>query len=333
MGRRWLFLFGATVLGLIALTPSCTSLPKRQLFQRLASLDKNRPLAEHELLALPLPGWETDLVHVRIPTEVEEPGRPVVMVHGTPSTLFTWGEVALGGIDASGQSFGGLGDAREVFLIEIPGHGVAPGTLEPCTFERCAEFVVTAVEALGLEDVHLVGQSYGGEFAWRAAANAPELFRSLVIMDSSGYPRREADWLPEEVEMRENPLADIGWWINSLDRVETALAPHFERIPPDRTEEFFLCCENSQNWRAMIDLVQDENGDRAADVATIQVPTLVVWGANDIAYEPAYYAQRFASDLPNGRLQLVEGAGHYPHEERPEEVVRLLNEFFAETED
>ena len=131
MGRRWLFLFGATVLGLIALTPSCTSLPKRQLFQRLASLDKNRPLAEHELLALPLPGWETDLVHVRIPTEVEEPGRPVVMVHGTPSTLFTWGEVALGGIDASGQSFGGLGDAREVFLIEIPGHGVAPGTLEP----------------------------------------------------------------------------------------------------------------------------------------------------------------------------------------------------------
>ena len=73
MGRRWLFLFGATVLGLIALTPSCTSLPKRQLFQRLASLDKNRPLAEHELLALPLPGWETDLVPSKVPPPLVPP--------------------------------------------------------------------------------------------------------------------------------------------------------------------------------------------------------------------------------------------------------------------
>lgn len=312
-----------------ALAAGCRSMPKDRLEARLAGLGKNAPLASLGLARtrVEFEGENFELVHVRVPVRSEAPGRPVVLVHGTPSTLFTWTEIALGG-----EGFPGLAAGREVVLIEVPGHGIAPGDLSPYTFQRCAEFVVAAVRALGLEDVHLVGQSYGGEFAWRAAATAPELFRSLVVMDSSGYPRREGDWLPEEVEMRENRLAKIGWMINAEDRVETALAPHFHTIPPDRTAEFFLCCENAHNWKAMVDLVRDENGEGAPAIAGLELPTLVMWGADDIAYEPGYYAQRFVDDLPDGRLRLIEGAGHYPHEERPADVVAALASFFEETE-
>ena len=42
-----------------------------------------------------------------------------------------------------------------------------------------------------LERVHLVGSSYGGEFVWRAALNDPDLVAGLVLIDSSGYERRE----------------------------------------------------------------------------------------------------------------------------------------------
>ena len=132
--------------------------------------------------------------------------------------------------------------------------------------------------------------------------------------------------------MRENSLAKIGWLLNSRERINSALAPHFEAVPPEQVEEFFLVCENAANWKAMIDLARDENGDRQAELADLRAPTLVLWGANDVAYPPEVYAERFARDVPDSRLVVVPGTGHYPYEERPAEVVSILNEFFDAAE-
>jgi pimeloyl-ACP methyl ester carboxylesterase len=99
-------------------------------------------------------------------------------------------------------------------------------------------------------------------------------------------------------------------------------------IPPDRVEEFFLVCENAHNWKAMIDLARDENGERQDELGDIQAPTLVVWGADDIAYPLEVYGERFAREIPRAQLAVLPETGHYPHEERPAEVVRLLSGFF-----
>ena len=207
-----------------------------------------------------------------------------------------------------------------------------PGDLSPYTFQRCADVVVAAVRALDLEPAHLVGSSYGGEFVWRAALDAPELFASVTLIDSSGFPRADGDWLPEEVEMRENGLAGFGWLINSRERIETALAPHFAEIPPDRVEEFFLVCENAHNWNAMVDLARDENGERAGELGQLELPTLVLWGADDLAYPLDRYGARFAREIPGSRLVALPETGHYPHEERPREVIEILERHFAEVE-
>ena len=124
--------------------------------------------------------------------------------------------------------------------------------------------------------------------------------------------------------MRENSLASIGWLLNARDRVESALAPHFRELPPDVVEEFFLVCENKQNWKAMIDLVRDENGTRQGDIASIEAPTLLIWGEEDLAYPPDHYAARFDADLPNSELLIVPDAGHYPYEEQPALVIDAI---------
>ncbi|MEM7306971.1 MAG: alpha/beta hydrolase [Planctomycetota bacterium] len=328
---RWglaVALVGVLALGLLA--PGCTSLSKGDLEAELLALPKNDALRDLGLQRgkLQLTGEELEFVYARVPAlEPAAGAAPAVLVHGTPSTLFTWTEIACGG-----GAFAGLARERDVYLIEVLGHGLAPSGPTPTTFQRCADYVAAAVRALGLERVHLVGQSYGGEFAWRAALDHPELFESLTIMSSSGYERRDEDWLPEEVEMRENSLADYGYLINSRERVAGALAPHFRAIPPDRVDEFFLVCENRSNWCAMIDLAQDENGERQDELPSLAVPTLLVWGAEDVAYWPDVYAASFARDIPGAELVLVPGAGHYPHEEQPAEVVRLLGDFFAREE-
>ena len=319
----------------------CRSLSKPRLEAKLLELGKNAPVTELQRreIQLDLDGesrtYELVYLHVPMQREGTTPGTepvdatPAVLVHGTPSTLFTWTELVFGREGDDG--FEGLRATRDVYAIEVIGHGVAPGTAAPYTFERCARFVTAAIRGLGLERVHLVGSSYGGEFVWRAALDEPELIESLVLIDSSGYTRREEDWLPEEVVMRENSLAKIGWMLNSRERITTALAPHFDVIPPDRVDEFFLVCENAHNWKAMIDLARDENGTREAEIPDIQAPTLVLWGAEDIAYHLDVYGERFARDIPRAELLALPGTGHYPHEERPREVIGALNRFFDST--
>ncbi len=312
---------------------ACSSLPKAELEQSLRALEKNATLGELERLTFTADlgdgPQELELVyhHTRATDPVDTV--PIVLIHSTPSTLFSWTELIRGTpADAQQKGFEGLGSKRDVYALEVIGHGMAPGDASPTSFERCARFVTAALRALQLERVHLVGSSYGGEFAWRAALNEPELIASLTVIDSSGIRRREEDWLPEEIVMRDNSLAKFGWMLNSRERIETALAPHFRELPPDRVEEFFLVCENAENWKAMIDLVRDENGQREGELGDLQPPTLVLWGAEDIAYPLEVYGQKFASAIRGAELVALPNCGHYPHEERPAEVVRVLSRFF-----
>jgi pimeloyl-ACP methyl ester carboxylesterase len=319
------------VLGGLVLAAGCSSLSKQELEQRLFALEKNAPLRsiglERAVLASDDGGLPDEVVYLHSPGPPTGSSRlPVVLVHSTPSTLFSWSEVITGG-----EGFAGLGRNRDVYAIEVVGHGVAPSA-PPYGFEQCAAFVSAAIRALGLERVHLVGSSYGGEFCWRAALNDPELVASLTLIDSSGFERADDEWLPEEVQMRENPLANIGWMLNDRERIEGALAPHFREIPPDRVEEFFLVCENPENWRAMVALARDENGERQDELTALEAPTLVLWGGDDVAYPVETYGRRFADAIPRAELVVLPETGHYPHEERPADVVRVLADFFARTE-
>jgi pimeloyl-ACP methyl ester carboxylesterase len=330
MPRRSLLLAPAlaALAGALLLASSCGSMPREEVRRRLLDLPKNAPVAEQGLETTRLRAdlgdgeREYDLVHLRVPARSPVPGaRPLLLIHGTPSSLCNWAPVIFGDGEHPG-----LAEGREVHAIELLGHGFAPGSHGPYSFQKLANFTVAATRALGLEEVHLVGHSYGGEVAWRAALDAPELYRTLTLSDSAGYARADDGWLPEEEVMRENWLADIGWRLNDRDRILSALEPHYEQVPADTLEEFFLVCENADNWHAMIDLVRDENGTREGELGDLALPVLLLWGERDIAYTLEGVARRFEADLPDATLRTLP-TGHYPHEERPADYARELSAF------
>ena len=80
----------------------------------------------------------------------------------------------------------------------------------------------------------------------------------------------------------------------------------------------------------MVELARDENGTRMEELRQLGQPTLLVWGAQDVAYPPGRFAAAFEERLPDARLALIEGAGHYAHEERPAAVAAAIDAFLGE---
>lgn len=303
---------------------------KSEVEERLLALEKNRPVREAGLQVR-----KAEVTILGEPIEAEyrwhqagDEGPIVVLVHGTPSSLVTWTDVVHGGAE-----FEGLSKSCRVYALDVLGHGTTRTEFSPYTFQACADWVSGFLDMLDLRDVTLVGQSYGGEFAWRCALDRADRVSRLALMSSSGFARRDDEWLPEEVQMRENWLAKIGWLVNSRERLRPAVDLHFAApSPPERIDEYFLVCENGENWRAMVDLARDENGTRSADLERLTQPALLLWGERDIAYRPERFGRLFADTIPKARFVLVPESGHYPQEEQPAFVARLLAEFAREQE-
>lgn len=314
-----------------AVVTGCGSLAVQEVREQTLALPKNAPLLgglQTGVLAGSGEPWMATLV----PGGGDGPsaqagggagtptGRPIVLVHGTPDGMGAWTSVLFGA--------GGLAGTEEIWALEVLGHGMLGVESGTVTFQRCADHVAGTLRALGLKDVTLVGNSYGGEFCWRAALDHPDLISRLVLIDSSGLPRTREQFLSEEVKMREWSVARLGYLVNSEPRVGSALDPHFEgAADPERVHEVFLGLENRGNWNAMVDLVRDENGGRAAELARLAAPTLLLWGELDQAYPPETFGTTFAERIPAARLTVIEGAGHYPHEQRPARVARELLSF------
>lgn len=322
------------LLGLYVARKHVIAPSKKKLEQEIYGGELARPIREHGGLRHETMAWDgvgrsedgkATLSYFRTgPDEGGEGERPtLVFLHPTPHTLLSF----------VGTWFGDEGLARdhEVLALEVLGHGVARPDVGLIGFQDCADWVSAALRHLGVEDAILIGQSYGGEVAWRAALDSIERVRGVVLMDSSGLARREGDWLPEEKAMRSMKLATIGWMLNSRDRVEGALALHYETQPPHQEQVTAVArtCDNPSNWRAMVGLCRDENGERFEELADLDRPTLLLWGELDKAYEPSHYGEAFLQKLPDAELELVPGSGHYPQEEQPALVARAIRAFVA----
>ena len=69
-----------------------------------------------------------------------------------------------------------------------------------------------------------------------------------------------------------------------------------------------------------------------AEVEALRLPTLVLWGDQDV-FQPIAYGERLAAALENGRLLRIANAGHFSPEDEPETLAELILEFSAQTQD
>lgn len=253
----------------------------------------------------------------------EGSGDIIVMIHGFASSLHTWNRVA--------NEF--KRDHR-VIRLDLPPFGVtgplrsSSGDIETMNLPTYRRFIDTFMQALGISRATFIGNSLGGLISWDYAVRHREAVERLVLIDSAGFPMK----LPIYIDLFNNALVRVSspWWlpeaiVKSAVRNVYGDPRKIDAVTLRRYVEFF----HGEGTRAAIGKMVPTLDFKEVDTGvlkTLDVPSLVLWGAKDRWIPPAHSAE-FASRIPGAKSVMYPGLGHIPMEEAPEQVIADLRAF------
>jgi haloacetate dehalogenase len=266
-------------------------------------------------------------------------GLPLLLLHGNPQTHVMWHKVA----PALSRRF-------TVVAADLRGYGVSskprttPGH-EPYSKRAMARDQVALMRHFGFERFALAGHDRGGRVAYRMALDHPEKVMRLAVLDIlptlEHYRRTEMrfamgywHWffLPQPYPLPEKLIGGDPEWFFKRNWPAADEPPVF--FDSEAVEDYWKAFSDPQTVHAICeDYRAAATYDCHADEADfgrrkIECPVLVLWGRKGILeklYDPIEVWRDWADDV---RGRAIDG-GHYLAEERPEETLGALEEFFS----
>jgi 3-oxoadipate enol-lactonase len=239
-------------------------------------------------------------------------GPALLLVPGIPAIASDWAPVAER-----------LGDSRRVIAYDNRGSGASSVTPAPYTCAQLAADAVALLDELGIERADVFGVSLGGMIAQELAIGWPDRVSRLVLgcthcgLEHAARPEREAgrafamethDWAE-----RMEALAPFAF---SAEAGPDLIGPFIEKKARD--------VQDPEGYRGQIAAVlAHDTYDR---LPQIECSTLIVTGDGDRVI-PAASSEVLHARIPGSRLEVVPGAGHLFFLERPEESLRLVEDF------
>lgn len=232
-------------------------------------------------------------------------GSPALcLVHGSGGSAEAWR-----------PQLEGLAGTTRVVAVDLPAHGRSGGN-PSASIDAAAAVVRGLVDALGLGPVVIGGHSMGGGIAQAFALAWPELTAGVALIGTGARLRV----LPKFFELIETDhagavalITDMGVSARAPASLRRAITAQTMGTPaPVLASDFGVC----------------DRFDVTARLGEIRAPTLVVCGEED-RLTPPKYAEFLLARLPNARLVLVPGAGHYVQLEQPAAVTRALADFLT----
>lgn len=248
---------------------------------------------------------------VRLYHEIYGEGEPLVLIHGGLTTI---GQMQ-GWIEP-------LAKSRQVIAVEMQGHGRSADTDRPMSFPAMGDDIAALLDHLKVPVADLVGHSFGGASALRAAIQHRDKVRRLVVISS---PAARSGWFPEARQ--------------GMSQVSAAMAENMMHTPAG---QFSLQWPEPQLFPKFLDKMGkmlSEDYDWSKDIAQLPMPVLLIFADND-SVSQRHVAEFFAllgggvkepgwrnTQLSQSRLAVVPGYSHYnllTSLEVPQIVVKFL---------
>jgi pimeloyl-ACP methyl ester carboxylesterase len=256
----------------------------------------------------PSPSWTSETVSVAgagLHVMRGGTGAPVLVLHhdvGSPERLPFYDALA-----------------RE-FSVLVPSHPGYDKSERPAWLRHVRDVAAVyqwLLAASGLDGVSLVGLGFGGWIAAEMASLAPRAFRRVILVGAMGIK-------PERGDIADQALVSYIDYVKLGFADLAAYARVYGAEPPTETlEQWDLNREMTFRiaWKPYM-----YNPSLPHLLGGVAAPTLIVWGRQDRVV-PLECGERYAKALPDARLQIVEGAGHFVEMERPDELARLVADF------
>ena len=253
-------------------------------------------------------------------------GDAVLLIHGFGFSKFTWRHIC--------QS---LAHTFTYYAVDLPGAGnsLVSGNFD-FSLESLADVIARLIIRRNLKSLTLVGWSLGGGIALLALLrHRRELsgrVKALCIVDGIAYPQK----FPFFVGLPRIPVLGSAL-VNfpSAQLLARAMLRfcYFDRslITHEQIAEYASHLQKETVRRALIKTARSIDVDRLtkyiAQLGLIDVPALLIWGRDDRVV-PLRIGQQLATELKHSKLIVVERCGHMPHEERPDEMIAIMQRFF-----
>ena len=265
---------------------------------------------------------------------VGEGGTPLLCLHGGPGFTHYYLE-----------AMEALADRRQVIFYDQLGCGNSdrPDDLSLWTVDRFVEELAQVRAALGLDDLHLFGSSWGGMLAMQYVLDRRPQLHSMILCGSPASMIRwaaDCDELlaaqPEEVrhlirQHEENGFtacpeyqaALLGFYREHVCRLNPWPAG-FERSFAEAGYSVYNTMNGPSEFTVTGTLKSWDVMDRLGEIG---VPTLLVGGRYDEC-RPAHLAEMHAR-IPGSQLQIIEDASHLCFAEQPEAFGAIVNAFLG----
>ncbi len=258
----------------------------------------------------------------RLPLTLDVAGATVeyVRLGAGPPLLYLHG---FDGVSPDDSFLSPLGAHFDVIAPNLPGFGSSTRSDWTRTVPDLADDVRLILRALEIERVVLVGSSFGGWVASELVCRSSRQISHLVLADAVGA-RFSSDPLASEiVDIFVLPRDRYLGVLFADDEFVVASRLHFDALTDEALVRY---CSNREGlsrygWAPLL-----HDPELAQRIPGIDVPTLVLWGAEDniVAVD---YGRSFASAIPRSTFHVVPGAGHYLPLERPEEFAARVASF------
>ena len=229
--------------------------------------------------------------------EIHGTGEPLILLHGGLAATEMFGEV-----------MPALSNDRQVIAVDLQAHGRTADIDRPLSYDAMADDIAALIKHLGIERADVMGYSVGGGVALRTAVRHPEVVRKLVLVSTAF---RRDGWYPEILA----GMAQMGAAGAAESMKQTPMYQLYARVAPKPAD-----------WPVLLTKLNEmlkKDYDWSKDVATIKVPTLLVFGDAD-AVRTAHAVQFFellgggkkdggwdGSGMSNSRLAILPGLTHY----------------------
>jgi pimeloyl-ACP methyl ester carboxylesterase len=259
-------------------------------------------------------------------------GPVILLVHGITGSSQTWDEV-----------IPLLTDRYTVVAPDLLGHGQSAKPRGDYSLGAYASGIRDLMRALGHDKATIVGHSLGGGVVMQFAYQFPELVERMALVSSGGLGREvsiflRAATLPGAEYVL--PLLASNGLLNAGASVGGFLGRLGMRAGPDVEEMWrgFSSLGDAEARQAFIYTLRgivDPGGQRVSARDRLylaeQFPTMLVWGERDPII-PVKHGYAAHEQIPHSRIDVIEGAGHFPYRNDPRRFAKSLRDFIEQTD-